>query len=1123
MTELPIKINPRYKSSTRIDSDSSDYKQFIDDYIVHGTTISTLETLSREYSGSAQRAYTLTGPYGSGKSTIALYLSYLLSENPKERKYAQNKLTKDHNSLNDFSRRFQVKKGWIVIKHVCGLESPAHAILASIYKNLGKRIDSKKLNLLTDDECLKKIMLVISAPSEQYDGIVLLLDEMGKALDYLSKENKDLHLFQSLADIVQQSESPVILIGFLHQAFTDYARNKDASAQKEWGKIQGRYRDLSYNPSIDESLILVGESIKIDSKLSNQIINRHKELVGQALKSFPQKNRNSAALENTLPLDPIVSLLLGPISRRRFSQNERSIFGFLASQEPLGFRDFLLTNYTNSKPSLELYQPEQLWDYLHHNLHHLITTSHDSKAWLEGCDAIHRAEQKGKEIHVSITKVIALLTIFGFHHHLHAKEEFIIDYFKARGATDDIKQSIDDLKQWSIIIYRQNYDALFVFQGSDIDINSRVVERIESISHGVNWTEICENSQNILATAHYHKTGTMRWANIQLVKKIDPSQLEQAKNPPLTGDKFLSFILSTTPIDNNIRKLSEKTPHIAISSPKSLESLKSAAIELIALQQILKGDEKIQHDLIAKREINNRIVLATKNLDNALIGAFKTADWHHQGKALKARPLSVHASQIADEIYCSSPIVQNELVNRSKPSGSANTAIRKLMFAMLKNGETKDLGFDENLFPPEKAIYLSCIKSKGWHQKTTEGYLFPSKWSKKNRDGNPDIYELMRDGIDFIKSSNEIVTLAQLYTRWMAPPFGLTAGLCRVYGMALLKAMDGQVAFYDQDSTKQFLFIPELDEVLVEKVYKHPAEAGVRYFHISDIQTHLLDTLAKATIGDTKTNDSILGIAKHIVKIVHTLPAWVKKTSGDSFSGGANTKNLSTQARTFRNKVIKANDPYNLILEELPLIFNLNINDKGIDKKLSKSLKSVLSELEGQHGLLLSAFEKIITNNLSANLDQDLKTRCKKVSRNKQRPNISELAKRIIDVIDQKDGIEKVINLAIGASEKNWTDVNIRNGLDELENLCTQFRRIESFERISEGNESASKPLALISTDKKGNYIGYESFIMSDLENDKEVKSTIKLIESNVKAVSKEKKVAALSHLLSSLMDREEA
>ena len=80
----------------------------------------------------------------------------------------------------------------------------------------------------------------------------------------------------------------------------------------------------------------------------------------------------------------------------------------------------------------------------------------------------------------------------------------------------------------------------------------------------------------------------------------------------------------------------------------------------------------------------------------------------------------------------------------------------------------------------------------------------------------------------------------------------------------------------------------------------------MRYFEISEIQTHLLTTLAKATIGECKAEDVVLGIAKHIVKIVHTLPAWVKKTSGENFSKEKGSSGLTKAARAFRNRVIAA-------------------------------------------------------------------------------------------------------------------------------------------------------------------------------------------------------------------------
>ncbi|WFO20876.1 hypothetical protein ATS73_019310 [Pseudoalteromonas sp. H100] len=443
------------------------------------------------------------------------------------------------------------------------------------------------------------------------------------------------------------------------------------------------------------------------------------------------------------------------------------------------------------------------------------------------------------------------------------------------------------------------------------------------------------------------------------------------------------------------------------------------------------------------------------------------------------------------------------------------------MNAMFENGDEKDLGFDDKAFPPEKGLYLSCLKSKGWHCETPEGYLFPSRWTNEAIAANPKMHALFESGFEFIKnnSSKQHVTLAELYEMWMLPPYGLTAGLCRIYGLALLKSLEGQVAFYDWDSTKQFVFIPELDEELVNKIYKYPSEAAVRYFEISEIQSHLLDNLAKATLGEGTNNAAILNIAKHIVGIIHKLPTWVKKTSGESFtSSGEN--GLTKQARDFRNKVIAANDPYKLILDDLPTVFGFKKDDPDVEEKLGKNLKTAIEDLSAQHEILLNGFKQIIVNMLGEDFNTALKERCDVVEKEAKRPKVKDLAKRLSHYIDGKTKFEFVINILTGVPERNWTDKHLRSGLDELQNLCVQFRRIESFSNFS--TQGSSKPLAFITTDKKGNHQEFSSFTKHDLAADDDVQSAVNNIEDAIAKMPKEKQLAALTNLLTNLMDQTE-
>jgi hypothetical protein len=113
-----------------------------------------------------------------------------------------------------------------------------------------------------------------------------------------------------------------------------------------------------------------------------------------------------------------------------------------------------------------------------------------------------------------------------------------------------------------------------------------------------------------------------------------------------------------------------------------------------------------------------------------------------------------------------------------------------------------------------------------------------------------------------------------------------------------------------------------------------------------------------------------------------------------------------------------------------------------------------------------------------------------------------------------------VIATAAGAPERNWTDRHIRNALDEIQNLCVQFRRIESFSRFSDS--AASKPVALVTKNEAGDHEEYEIHLSRSLANDGDVEGAIIQLEAVLNNMPIEKKRAALSQLLISNMEKVE-
>ena len=173
-------------------------------------------------------------------------------------------------------------------------------------------------------------------------------------------------------------------------------------------RSKGAFIDLVINASGEEQIELISRAIESDHQPEN-IDN----LCRDVAKVVKQNNKTdfeqlASRLSACWPLHPVVTCLLGPISRRRFGQNQRSLFGFLNSAELFGFQDFL-----KHAEDERLYTPDMLWDYLRANLEPSILASPDGHRWALAAEALERCEsQGGNEIHIKLLKTIAIIDLF---------------------------------------------------------------------------------------------------------------------------------------------------------------------------------------------------------------------------------------------------------------------------------------------------------------------------------------------------------------------------------------------------------------------------------------------------------------------------------------------------------------------------------------------------------------------------------------------------------------------------------------------------------------------------------------------------------------------------------------
>src|SRR5690348_9117076 len=72
-----VTVSPRFARAISIERDAHSAAA-VDGYVITSTAQSVLQRLSRSLRMPGHRAWTLTGPYGSGKSAFAVYLTSLL-------------------------------------------------------------------------------------------------------------------------------------------------------------------------------------------------------------------------------------------------------------------------------------------------------------------------------------------------------------------------------------------------------------------------------------------------------------------------------------------------------------------------------------------------------------------------------------------------------------------------------------------------------------------------------------------------------------------------------------------------------------------------------------------------------------------------------------------------------------------------------------------------------------------------------------------------------------------------------------------------------------------------------------------------------------------------------------
>jgi hypothetical protein len=1040
-----VEISRRFLRSVRIDADYGRLDA-IEGFVLQPSARVALEIVSKHLLETQQRAFTWTGPYGGGKSSLALLLASLVSPDRRLRQAAKASAQLEKGSL--VLRAFEATddKSWTVL--------PIVGKRASVAEEIAAKLDTLPYRRKKPTKVRRDVIaeLVALADSPARRGVLVLMDELGKFLEHAARQDEDVYFYQELAEAASRSRGRLVVIGILHQPFEQYASRLDRDARDEWTKVQGRYIDISLAAGSDEVLDLIGKAISAPpqgrqrASIANQVaksISARRSVVRSDL---------GERLNACWPLHPVTAILLGPSAKRRFGQNERSVFGFLNSAEPSGFREYLDTTAVNS---FDYYSPWHYWEYLRINFEPAILSSPDGHRWAVGVEAVERAEAKADQTQVRLVKTVALIEIFRNGSGLSADTDTLQSCFPELNPKS-LQSALDGLSKLSILIYRKHLSSWGIYAGSDFDIEAATQRALSDL--GENAIELVVKTANftpVLAKRSYQQKGSMRFFGRTL---LTADQLDSFVEGHKTKRDFAGDFVLVLPTKNSTGKQLRQralamsshpsAARILIGVPLDANGIVSTATELVALEHVVKTYTELESDRVAAREINARLEAYHLELETGLRDSFASADWFWAGAPFEGqgyRVLSQMASRISDQLYEKTPIFKSELINREYPSSNSVKARRDLLHRMLSNESQERLGYEG--YPPDAGMYMSILRATQCHREIDGSWRFARPTID---DLGESLLAWWEDAERLVLHADARYSLQHLYEVWASPPFGIKAGVLPIIGLAFYLANRRNIAVYQGG-----VFTPQIGSVQIDEWLQDPSKVEWRYIALDHGQVQFLAELSKGLSRSLRSEvlAEPLDSARALVSFVFALPEWTRRTSS-----------VSNVSVLVRDSLLRASDPNKVLFLDLPTL----LERKDL-KGLSETLLSCLSELSAAYPSMLDRLKHELFLSLDHRGDlMRLKSRAKNIVGASGDFRLDAFILRLSELTGTHSDLESLISLAVSKPPREWTDHDLQAAAIQLTQWALDFRKVEALAPIA-NRPAMREAFAVVFGNARGN------------------------------------------------------
>ena len=890
---------------------------------------------SAALSGGA--AHALQGPFGVGKSSlVAFALNELGHPTPSFVPNRRSSLFAESDPVAKV-----VEAGGLAAMPIVGAAEPLRRRVANAMKvfaecapdDLASPAILHCRSIKPDEvghDMLLRLLADMAGETRQRGtaGVLLAIDEFGRHLAHMlqSPQEDDLHFLQSLAEMTGRAGAPLSLLIVQHYGLEHYSGRLPSARREEWEKVRGRFREtVLHNTETDSALILA-------KTLPSMFRCKHRRPPKfKAHTKSPQILRNDtflAAAAKCRPLHPMTVVLLARLGGL-VGQQDRTAVGWMTSDAPTGFGAVL------AQTREAWVRPDSLFD-------HFLADPFAAPAnpvIAKRSAAAHDAYERGLEVvsgqALRLLKTLALLNFTGGRG-LSANAACLSSCLPSRFP---LRKSLNELIAKSLIVHRRYKDEYSVWEGSDYDMDRRVLEAASARPFDFASEMNRRFPRETLAHGHLVKTGHRRSAQVLWLESYEPPPPGNGAPRVLIGaGRAVAKSGADVTASAEIGAL---TPHLRESS---------------AIRHLMDEDAaELQGDPVATKELRTRLDFHEFMVSSLYEGILASnLKWCAANRTFPTLQQALSAAM--GLAYPCTFTLHNELVNHDQVSGQVIAGLRRLLERLCSSPEQENLGIEK--FPPERIIYESLLKRTGLHRPAKDGWAL--RLDGKIPDAN--LAKVIAEVHRLFTSSD--LAVSRVAEQLGAPPFGVKrVPALLLCGLVLLVGGD------DYELREDLRFLPDWSAQTLLRMIKAPSRFSVSASAKAPIGKHFMRNYRTALVGPRgQRGHSPLAIVRDLLAKHTNLSEHARQTSM-----------VSDRAQAFRRAIRTAKSPGDMLFRAIPQAMGVSsLSEMRPDEATEyfRKIRLVQDEIERADEALLDRLADAAQDTLAVRSLKELRAKC---------------------------------------------------------------------------------------------------------------------------------------------------